>query len=504
MHVSLPLPLILLCWTACCLLWPPASARGIVPGPQAESIPGLREAAIWGRLAATYGPARAEPDNPAAQLAFIAAFPTDPEAFAAVLRLAQSAPGAEGESVLLDWLLGLSQAQDRPVRHKARRCLRALEPTRQIRAAEKIYAAANAWGCEDLLELSRSPDPVVSVGALLLARDMAYAPKAEAALRSLRPNDPTEARLLKLAAIIAWNGEAAFPDLNREFVRAFPGTPRELKRLLDWERALCRYDDSLALTVLQRLARVDASDYASQARAKWRAAQALGRAEPGRPLPFCARRMAQALKPLFADPDPDVRATAMLYGARLTSPGPLRAWLLKHADPAEPPYVKTIRAYCLARWSPSDPGRQQRFLQRFFINWEAFRQEILFEDFTALSTRNSCLAWVCRLSLEPLAAGGRHDNILRFARENLLAVHHSLARERRQRPFPGYKKRLDRQILTALSGWENQPIFAQDDVQSLRGQKSPGQGQYIHSRAAQGMSLTRAKNQATLRKRQAE
>lgn len=471
MRFSLPLPLALLCWAACCLLWPPATARGIVPGAAAESIPGLREAAIWGRLATAFGPARAEPGNVAAQLAFIAAFPTDPEAFAAVLRFEQGGAGVEGESALLDWLLGLSLARDRPVRQEARRRLRALEPARQVGAAEKIYAAASAWGCEDLLELSRSPDPIVSVGALLLARDMAYAPKAEAALRSLRPNDGSEARLLKLAAIIAWNGAAAFPDLTLEFVRAFPETPQGISRLLDWERALCRYDDSLALAALRQAARDGSPAHAPQALAKWRAAQGPGRAEPSRPMPSSARRLAQALKPLFADPDPDVRATAMLYGARLTSPGPLRAYLLKHADPAEQPSIKTVRAYCLARWSPADQSRQQRFLRCFFINWEAFRQVILFEDFTAQATRSPCLAWVCRLSLEPSGAGGTRGHTLRLARENLLAVHLALARQRKQSPLPGYKSRVDRQIFAAVSRWENQGHLLARDAQSPRAEE---------------------------------
>lgn len=454
MRFSLSLPLIALCWAVGCLLWPPPAARGIAPGAQAESISGLRDAAIWGRLVTAFGPARAEPDNSAAQQAFIAAFPAEPEAFAAVLGFERKEPGAEAESELLNWLLGLAQAQDRSVRQKARRCLRALEPARQIRAAEKIYAATSAWGCEDLLELTRSPDPVVSVGALLLARHMAYEPKADAALRSLGPGDGSEARLLKLAAIIAWNGETAYPDLTLEFVRAFPDTPQGLGRLLDMERALCRYDDSLALTVLQDLARNGAPADAYAANAKWRAVQGAARAAHGQPIRFSTQKLSQALLPLFADPDPDVSATAMLYSARLTSPGSLRAYLLKHADPAAQPYLKTIRAYCLARWSPADQSRQQRFLQQFFINWEAFRRVLLFEDFTAMSARSVCLSWVCRLSLESTAAGSKHDDIRRVARENLLAVHLSLARARKESRLSGYMNQVDRRIFAAISSWD--------------------------------------------------
>lgn len=485
MRVSLPLPFVLLCWAGCCLLWPPSTARGIAPGPQPESISELRDAAIWSRLLSAYGPACAQPENAGAQLAFIAAFPTQAEAFAAVLRFERSAGGEDGESALLDWLLGLSQAQDRAVRRTARRCLRALEAPGQIRAAEKIYATANAWGCEDLLELSRSPDPAISVGALLLARDMAYAPKAAAALRSLRADDDLETRLLKLAAVVAWNGATAFPQLTLEFVRAFPATQPELSRLLDRERALCRYEESFALTILQQLARYGAPEYASLARAKWRAVRDLNRPTPARA--GSAPSLVQALKALFADPDPDVRATAMLYGARLTSPGPLRAYLLKHADPAEQPYVKTIAAYCLARWSPGDQSRQQDFLRRFFLNWEAFRRVILFEDFTAVSARSPCLAWVCRLSLEPADQGGRRQHTLRVARENLLAVHQSLVRERRQRPLPDYKKRLAGQILTAISGWESPGLFLKENFPSLTEPRRAGHEPYLHGRPGRGM-----------------
>lgn len=52
----------------------------------------------------------------------------------------------------------------------------------------------------------------------------------------------------------------------------------------------------------------------------------------------------------------------MLYAARLEAPGPLRAWLLKHADPEDTPLRKALAAYCLARWSPLDQERQQAFL----------------------------------------------------------------------------------------------------------------------------------------------
>lgn len=61
MRFSLSLPLIALCWAVGCLLWPPPAARGIAPGAQAESISGLRDAAIWSRLVTAFGPARAEP-----------------------------------------------------------------------------------------------------------------------------------------------------------------------------------------------------------------------------------------------------------------------------------------------------------------------------------------------------------------------------------------------------------------------------------------------------------
>ena len=400
----------------------------------------LRETADAVRLLLILAPARIAPDKTAAQQDFINAFPTEAAAFAASLRLTGDAP--------LDWLLGLARADNRALRQAARQRLRAVDPMRLIRAADRIYAAIGAWPCQDFLELARSPDPLVSLGTLLLARDMTSAEKGRAALESLRPDDGPDVRLLKLAAVVAWNGEEAVPEAALEFVRAFPDNPRDLARLLTLENSLCRYENSLALTLLRDLARDGPPQLKMAADAKWRGARTLRRASLPPSAPVSARNLAQALLPLFADPDPDVSATAMLYAARLEAPGPLRAWLLKRAAPEDSPLRKTLTAYCLARWSPLNQDRQLAFLRRMFINWETFWQLVLFEDFTALAAHGPSLDWVCRLSLSPETEARRE------ARDYLLAVHLSLARERREGRLDAHKNQVDRRIFAAISHWD--------------------------------------------------
>ena len=137
----------------------------------------------------------------------------------------------------------------------------------------------------------------------------------------------------------------------------------------------------------------------------------------------------------------------MLYAARLEAPGPLRAWLLKHADPEDPPLRKALAAHCLARWSPLDQDRQRAFLRQMFINWETFWQVILFEDVTALAGRSPSLDWVCRLSL------GRESEVRREARDNLLAVHLALAKERKEGRLDAHKNQVDRLIFAAIAQW---------------------------------------------------
>lgn len=424
----------------CCLTGLPA-ARGAAAVGERHAGPdaALAEMTAAARLLAVLAPARSRPDDSEAQRAFIAAFPTDQAAFAAGMRLTGDAP--------LDWLLGLAQADNRALRQAARQRLRAVDPVRHIRAADSIYAAVNAWPCRDFLELARSPDPVVSAGALLLARNMAWPEKGRAALDSLRPGDGPDIRLLKLAAVVAWNGEAAVPDAAWEFVRAFPDDPRDLARLLTLENSLCRSEDSLTLSLLRDLARDGTPDLKMAADAKWRGARTLRRASLPPSAPVSGRKLARALLPFFADPDPGVSATAMLYAARLEAPGPLRAWLLKHADPEDTPLRKALAAYCLARWSPLDQERQQAFLRQMFINWETFWQVILFEDFTALAARSPSLDWVCRLSL------GRESEVRREARDNLLAVHLALAKERKEGRLDAHKNQVDRLIFAAIAQW---------------------------------------------------
>ena len=300
----------------------------------------LRETADAVRLLLILAPARIAPDKTAAQQDFINAFPTEAAAFAASLRLTGDAP--------LDWLLGLARADNRALRQAARQRLRAVDPMRLIRAADRIYAAIGAWPCQDFLELARDGPP-------------------------------------------------------------------QLKMAAD---------------------------------AKWRGARTLRRASLPPSAPVSARNLAQALLPLFADPDPDVSATAMLYAARLEAPGPLRAWLLKRAAPEDSPLRKTLTAYCLARWSPLNQDRQLAFLRRMFINWETFWQLVLFEDFTALAAHGPSLDWVCRLSLSPETEARRE------ARDNLLAVHLSLARERREGRLDAHKNQVDRRIFAAISHWD--------------------------------------------------
>lgn len=290
----------------------------VLTGGGADRVAGddaaLRETVDAVQMLLILAPARIAPDKTAAQQDFINAFPTEAAAFAASLRLTSDAP--------LDWLLGLARADNRALRQAARQRLRAVDPMRLIRAADKIYAAIGAWPCQGFLELARSSDPLVSVGALLLARDMTFAEKGQAALDSLRPSDPPDVRLLKLAAVVAWNGEKAVPEAALEFVRAFPDNPRDLARLLTLENSLCRYENSLALTLLRDLARDGPPQLKMAADAKWRGARTLRRAFLPPSAPVSARNLAQALLPLFADPDPDVRATAMLYAARLEAPAP--------------------------------------------------------------------------------------------------------------------------------------------------------------------------------------
>ena len=243
-----------------------------------------------GPAAGRSGPGRSRPDDSEAQRAVIAAFPTDPAAFAAVLRLTGDAP--------LDWLLGLAQADNRALRQAARQRLRAVDPVRHIRAADSIYAAVNAWPCRDFLELARSPDPIVSVGALLLARNMAWPEKGRAALDSLRPDDGPDIRLLKLAAVVGWNGEAAVPDAAWEFVRAFPDDPRDLARLLTLENSLYRSEDSPTLSLLRGLARDGTPELKMAADAKWRGARTLRRASLPPSAPVSGRKLARSLLPL--------------------------------------------------------------------------------------------------------------------------------------------------------------------------------------------------------------
>lgn len=139
----------------CCLIGLPAARGAAAVGERnVGADAALAEMTAAARLLAVLAPARSRPDDSEAQRAVIAAFPTDPATFAAVLRLTGDAP--------LDWLLGLAQADNRALRQAARQRLRAVDPVRHIRAADSIYAAVNAWPCRDFLELARSPDPIVS------------------------------------------------------------------------------------------------------------------------------------------------------------------------------------------------------------------------------------------------------------------------------------------------------------------------------------------------------
>ena len=82
-----------------------------------------------------------------------------------------------------------------------------------------------------------------------------------------------------------------------------------------------------------------------------------------------------------------------------------------------------------------------------FINWETFWQVILFEDVTALAGRSPSLDWVFRLSL------GRENEVRQEARDNLLAVHLALAKERKEGRLDAHKNQVDRLIFAAITQW---------------------------------------------------
>ena len=110
----------------CCLIGLPAARGAAAVGERnVGANAALAEMTAAARLLAVLAPARSRPDDSEAQRAVIAAFPTDPATFAAVLRLTGDAP--------LDWLLGLAQA-DNPAPGRsptpARRGPRAAHPGR--------------------------------------------------------------------------------------------------------------------------------------------------------------------------------------------------------------------------------------------------------------------------------------------------------------------------------------------------------------------------------------
>lgn len=78
MRFSLSLPLIaLLLGGRLPALAAACSARHRAGRAGRKAFPACWDAAIWSRLVTAFGPARAEPDNSAAQQAFIAAFPAE-------------------------------------------------------------------------------------------------------------------------------------------------------------------------------------------------------------------------------------------------------------------------------------------------------------------------------------------------------------------------------------------------------------------------------------------
>ncbi|MFR8276889.1 MAG: hypothetical protein ACLU98_11375 [Desulfovibrio fairfieldensis] len=159
-----------------------------------------------------------------------------------------------------------------------------------------------------------------------------------------------------------------------------------------------------------------------------------------------SRKLARALLPFFADPDPGVSATAMLYAARLEAPAPA-GLAAQTRRPGGHAVTQGARGLLPGPLEPLDQERQQAFLRQMFINWETFWQVILFEDFTALAARSPSLDWVCRLSL------GRESEVRREARDNLLAVHLALAKERKEGRLDAHKNQVDRLIFAAIAQW---------------------------------------------------
>ena len=108
------------------------------------------------------------------------------------------------------------------------------------------------------------------------------------------------------------------------------------------------------------------------------------------------------------------------------------------ADPAQPDAFSPVTTEAEVRALYGDDAS-------LITSIEAYQGDFLVK----LGTDDSCpsLDWVCRLSL------GRESEVRREARDNLLAVHLALAKERKEGRLDAHKNQVDRLIFAAIAQW---------------------------------------------------
>lgn len=96
-------------------------------------------------------------------------------------------------------------------------------------------------------------------------------------------------------------------------------------------------------------------------------------------LPAQARTLADALMELYADPDPEISAGAMLLTKDTYAYPTLLPYVKQSIKIDDPPYVKAVKTFLTAKWEFDDKKSQLAFIRQFPATQEEMGDLIGFE-----------------------------------------------------------------------------------------------------------------------------
>lgn len=130
-------------------------------------------------------------------------------------------------------------------------------------------------------------------------------------------------------------------------------------------------------------------------------------------LPAQARTLADALLELYADPNPEISAGAMLLTSCVYDNEPLLTYIKKHPRETDPPYARIIRVFLLAKWDHHNKNAQLEFIRQFPATQDALGELIGFEEKVCAAVKSPVIKWLFHL------AYSQDTEVRRKAREKI-------------------------------------------------------------------------------------